>query len=54
MWSLKKKQSKSDILYMLEPLWNKIIDFLDVPVVQCDDPAVKNFSLDDDANNDHK
>ena len=39
---------------MLEPLWDKIIDFLDVPVVQCDDPAVKKFSLDDDANNDHK
>ena len=31
-----------------------VIDFTDEPVVKCDVPAVKNTSLDDDANDDCK
>ena len=33
---------------------DKVIDFTDQPVVQCDVPAVKNTSLDDDDNDAHK
>ena len=41
---------------MPEALWDKVTDFTDEPVVQCDVPAVKNTSLDDndDDNNDCK
>ena len=33
-------------------LWDKVIDFTDEPVVQCDALAVKNTSLDDDDDDD--
>ena len=36
---------------MSEAYWDKVTDFADEPVVQCDVPAVKNTSL-DDGNND--
>ena len=45
-----KKQSKSNVLYMPEALWEKVIDFTEEPVVQWDIPAVKNTLLDDDDN----
>ena len=45
-----KKQSKSDISYMPGALWDKVTDFTDESVVQCDVKAVKNTSLDDDDN----
>ena len=32
--------------------WDKVIDFINEPVVQCDAPAVKNTLLDDDDDND--
>ena len=47
-----KKQSKSDIPHIPGALWGKVIDLTDEPAVQCDVPAVKNTSLDDD-DNDH-
>ena len=47
-----KKQSKSDISHIPGTLWGKVIDLTDEPAVQCDVPAVKNTSLDDD-DNDH-
>ena len=37
-----KKQSKSDISYMSGALWDKVINFTDEPIVQCDVLAVKN------------
>ena len=43
-----KKQSKSDISCIPGALWDKVIDFTDELVVQCDVPAVKNTSLYDD------
>ena len=33
---------------------DKVIDFIDEPVVQCDIQDVKNSSLDNDDNDDHK
>ena len=48
-----KKQSKSDISYMPGELWDKVIDHTDEPVFQCNNPAVKDASLDDN-NNDCK
>ena len=33
-------------------LWDKVIDFTNESVVQCDFPAVKNTSLDDDDDDD--
>ena len=33
-------------------LWDKVIDFADEPVVQCDVSVVKNTSLDDDDDDD--
>ena len=42
------------ISYMLGPFWDKVIDFENEPVVQCDAPAVKDTSLGDDANGDNK
>ena len=38
---------------MLGTLWDKVIDFTDEPVVQCNVPAVKVTLLDDD-NGDRK
>ena len=35
-------------------LWDKVIDFTEESVVQCDVPAVNNTSLDDDNNDDRK
>ena len=35
-------------------LWDTVIDFTDESVVQCDVPAVKNTSLDDNDNDDRK
>ena len=35
-------------------LWDKVIDFTDEPVVQCDVPAVKDALLDDDDNENRK
>ena len=54
MWSLIKKQSKSDVSYIPGVLWDKVIGFADEPLVQCDVAAVKNTALDDDDNDDHK
>ena len=34
--------------------WDKVTDFTDEPVVQCDVQAVKNTSLDNDGNGDCK
>ena len=34
--------------------WDKVIDFTDKPVVQCDVHAVKNTSSDNDDNDDKK
>ena len=39
---------------MPETFWDKVTDFIDEPVVQCDVPAVKNTSLDDGNNDDCK
>ena len=47
-----KKQSKSNISYKPGALWDKVIDFKDEPVVQCNVPAVKYTFLDDDDDND--
>ena len=47
-----KKQSKSDISHIPRALWDKVIDFTDEPVVQCDILAVTNTSLDDDDDDD--
>ena len=33
---------------------DKVLDFTDEPIVQCDVQAVKNTSLDNDDNNNHK
>ena len=49
-----KKKNKSHKSYMPETFWNKITDFKEEPVVQCDVLAVKNTSLDDGNNDDHK
>ena len=35
-------------------LWDKVIDLTDEQVVQCDVPAIKNNSLDDDYNDHHR
>ena len=37
---------------MPETCWDKIIDFTDEPVVQCNYPTVKDTSLDDDDDDD--
>ena len=50
-WPL-KNQSESNI-YMPGALWDKIIEFTDEPVVQCDVPAAKSTLLNDD-NDDRK
>ena len=38
-------KNNSDISYMSGGFWDKVTDFIDEPVVQCDVPAVKNTSL---------
>ena len=44
----------SNLSYMSGEFWDKITNSIDEPAVQCDVPAVKNFSLvdgdDDDRN----
>ena len=50
--AITEKRSNSDISYMPGALWDKVIDFTDEPVVQCDALAVKNASLDDDDDDD--
>ena len=50
----RKKQNKLDISYITGAFWDKVIDFTDETVVQFDDQAVKNTSLDDDENDDCK
>ena len=35
-------------------LWDKVIDFTDEPVAQCDVPTVKDALLDDDDNENRK
>ena len=49
MWSVKKK-NKSDISYVPGKFWDKVIDFTDEPVVQCDVPPIGNTVLDNDHN----
>ena len=39
---------------MPEAFWDKVTDFIDEPVVQCDVPVVKTTSLDDGNNGDRK
>ena len=50
----KKKKNKSDISDIPETFWDKVPDFTDDPVLQCDVPTVKNTILDDGNNDDHK
>ena len=45
---------QSGIPYMQRAFWDKVLDFTDEPVVQCDVHAVKNTSLDDHDNDDRK
>ena len=40
--------------YMSEAFWNKVIDFTDGLIVQCDVPAAKITSLEDSNNGDRK
>ena len=51
---LDKKKNKSDMSYMSEAFWNKVIDFTDGPVVPCDVLAAKITSLEDSNNSDRK
>ena len=51
---LDKKKNKSDMSYMSEAFWNKVIDFTDGLIVQCDVPAAKITSLEDSNNGDRK
>ena len=39
---------------MSEVFWDKAIDFFEEPGVKINNPGVKNNSLDDDENDDHK
>ena len=48
------KLGKPDKSYVPGALWDKVIDCTDESVVQCDVPAVKNTSWDDDDNDDWK
>ena len=50
----KKKKNKSGISDIPETFWDKVPDFTDDPVLQCDVPTVKNTILDDGNNDDHK
>ena len=43
---------KSQKYCMPGPFWDKSIDFTNEPVVQCDPPAIKSISLDDDDDDD--
>ena len=38
-------KNNSDISYISGGFWDKVTDFIDEPVVQCDIPAVKITSL---------
>ena len=40
------KQDKANQTHMPGAFWDKVIDFTDEPVVQCDVQGVKNISLD--------
>ena len=44
----KEKKNKSDISYMPGVFWDKVIDFTDESVVQCDLPAVKKYFMNND------
>ena len=48
------EKNKVSPTYMPGTLWDKVIDFTNEPVVQFDVLALKNTSLDDDDNDDHK
>ena len=48
------EKNKVSQTYMPGTLWDKVIDFTNEPVVQFDVLALKNTSLDDDDNDDHK
>ena len=48
------EKNKVSQTYMSGALWDKVIDFTNEPVVQFDVLALKNTSLDDDDNDDHK
>ena len=39
------KLGKSDKSYVPGALWDKVIDFTDEPVVQCDVPAAKKYFM---------
>ena len=52
--SLRKKEKKVRHIIYVRGIWDKVIDFTDEPVVQCDVPAVRNISLGDDDNNNCK
>ena len=52
--SLGKKQNKPGTSYMPGTFWDKVINFTDEPVFQCDVPPIKDTSLDDDDNDDCK
>ena len=55
MWSLNKtKQIRLDISYIPGAFRDKVIDFTDKPVVQCDFQAVKYTSSNNDDNDDRK
>ena len=52
--NIPKKKNKSRISNMPEAFWDKVTDFTDERIVQCDVPAVKSTSLDDGNNDDRK
>ena len=52
LWSLKK--NKAIQTYHICQEWDKVNDFTDEPVVQCDVPAVEITSLDGDDHDDCK
>ena len=54
MRSLGKKKNKPSTSYMPGTFWDKVINFTDEPVSQCDVPTIKDTSLDDDDNDDCK
>ena len=51
LWSLKKKAIQT---YHICQEWDKVKDFTDEPVAQCDVPAIEITSLDDDDHGDYK
>ena len=53
LWSLSKTKQVRHI-YIPGAFWDKVIDFTDYPVVQCDVQVIKNTSFDNDDKNDGK